>query len=301
MTELLIEAGQFPTLIQPVGSNRKTDLGLCLNQKDELREILSRQGALLLRGFAAPKISRFADFCSEFSGAALRNYRGGASPRRRIADGVYTSTEYAETLDLSLHNEMSYTYRWPSYLFFMCVVAPHKGGETPVADSRALLRQIGPDVVAEFSQKQIMYVRRLSADRNDRFSWRQAFETDGRRAVEEYCRRGAVRFRWRPNDDLELIEIRPATTTHPVTGEEVWFNQAAAFHSGGNTTARLDAFFGDGSQISEAALIKIRSAMVDETVMFQWHAGDILVLDNLLSAHGRRPFSGPRTILLAMT
>ncbi|NJM52790.1 MAG: TauD/TfdA family dioxygenase [Blastocatellia bacterium] len=29
--------------------------------------------------------------------------------------------------------------------------------------------------------------------------------------------------------------------------------------------------------------------------------GDILILDNILTAHGRMPFSGQRKIMLAMT
>lgn len=40
--------------------------------------------------------------------------------------------------------------------------------------------------------------------------------------------------------------------------------------------------------------------MADQTVLFKWQRGDILVLDNVLTAHGRRPFVGPREILLAM-
>jgi alpha-ketoglutarate-dependent taurine dioxygenase len=32
-----------------------------------------------------------------------------------------------------------------------------------------------------------------------------------------------------------------------------------------------------------------------------WEAGDLLMLDNLLAAHGRRPFSGERRIAVAMS
>ncbi|MDA2921410.1 TauD/TfdA family dioxygenase, partial [Desulfobacterota bacterium AH_259_B03_O07] len=31
-----------------------------------------------------------------------------------------------------------------------------------------------------------------------------------------------------------------------------------------------------------------------------WQKGDVMVLDNYLVAHGRRPFKGPRKILVAM-
>ena len=58
---------------------------------------------------------------------------------------------------------------------------------------------------------------------------------------------------------------------------------------------------GDGGEISDRLLVQIREAMKSVTVLIKWQLGDVLVLDNLLTAHGRRPFSGPRKILLTMT
>ena len=34
--------------------------------------------------------------------------------------------------------------------------------------------------------------------------------------------------------------------------------------------------------------------------MLPWHAGDIMMLDNMLTAHARMPFTGPRKIVVAM-
>jgi alpha-ketoglutarate-dependent taurine dioxygenase len=195
---------------------------------------------------------------------------------------------------------MSYTYRWPTHLFFSCVEAPAQGGETPIADSRTLLRRIPNDIVKEFSQKQVKYLRRLHSFING-YSWQEAFETDDRRVVEEYCEQGNVSFQWQTDGTLLLVETRPATISHPSTGEEVWFNQADSFHSGGDPKSRLDAWFGDGSEISDRSLVHIRAAMKSVTVLIKWQLGDVLVLDNLLTAHGRCPFSGARKILLAMT
>jgi alpha-ketoglutarate-dependent taurine dioxygenase len=196
---------------------------------------------------------------------------------------------------------MSYTYRWPAHLFFICVEAPTQGGETPIADSRALLQRIPNETVKEFSRKQIKYLRRLHGFQGDGYSWQEAFESDDRRVVEEYCEQGNVSCEWLTDGTLLLTETRPATITHYLTGEEVWFNQADSFHSAGNPNSRLDAWFGDGSEISEGSVVQIREAMKSLTVLIKWQLGDVLVLDNVLTAHGRRPFSGPRKILLAMT
>jgi hypothetical protein len=35
-------------------------------------------------------------------------------------------------------------------------------------------------------------------------------------------------------------------------------------------------------------------------VIFEWRAGDIMLLDNFLASHGREPFVGPRQILVVM-
>lgn len=64
---------------------------------------------------------------------------------------------------------------------------------------------------------------------------------------------------------------------------------------------RLNVRFGDGSPIDFALIKSIRKAIKSETVIFPWQIGDILVLDNLLAAHGRMPFSGKRRIIVTMT
>jgi hypothetical protein len=64
---------------------------------------------------------------------------------------------------------------------------------------------------------------------------------------------------------------------------------------------RLNARFADGSPLYVSTLDEIRETLRKEMVIFPWLKGDILILDNLLTAHGRMPFSGTRKIVLAMT
>ena len=317
----LPEGRTLPLVVETDGATRGSDSDpdsaarLFLVHGAGLREKLLECGALLLRGARAMTATEFADFVRLFSGKEPLDYVGGASPRLALGGGVYTSTEYPEHYSLSLHNELSYTYRWPEHLFFHCAVAPAGGGETPVADSRALLRSIDAEVVGEFKRKRIRYERNLAGDAGSGYSWRAAFETDDRRAVEDYCRRGGVSFSWKEDGGLRLSETRPATAAHPRTGEEVWFNQADGFHpsgmdaetyralvsAAGEEGLRLNARFGDGSRIDSSMLDSVREAARREMALVPWEEGDILILDNMLAAHGRMPFTGPRKILLAMT
>ncbi|HBZ3632290.1 TPA: TauD/TfdA family dioxygenase, partial [Klebsiella quasipneumoniae] len=62
-----------------------------------------------------------------------------------------------------------------------------------------------------------------------------------------------------------------------------------------------NALLGDGSPIRSTDLALIRQAYQQEEILFDWEQGDILILDNETISHGRRPFTPPRNIMVAMT
>jgi len=37
-----------------------------------------------------------------------------------------------------------------------------------------------------------------------------------------------------------------------------------------------------------------------QRIVFPWLTGDVLMLDNMLTAHARDPFEGPRKVVVAM-
>jgi alpha-ketoglutarate-dependent taurine dioxygenase len=61
-----------------------------------------------------------------------------------------------------------------------------------------------------------------------------------------------------------------------------------------------NAYYGDGSPIEAQVMDHVRGAFARATISFPWQRGDILVLDNMLVAHAREPYEGPRRILAAM-
>jgi hypothetical protein len=99
-----------------------------------------------------------------------------------------------------------------------------------------------------------------------------------------------------------------------VTGELVWFNHVAFWHVSslepqlreamfalfGEENLAYNTYYGDGTPIEDSIIAEIREAYRQETILFPWQHGDILMLDNMLVAHGRSPFVGPRKILVAM-
>jgi hypothetical protein len=287
------------------------------SERARLEQELLKEGALLFRGWDVTSVSDLARFVSAFTaGSPPFNYAGGASPRSALGEGSYTSTEYPPSMQLSLHNELSYAGVYPSRLYFVCLVAPAEGGETTLGDSRRILRRMDPGILDRFREKGVRYVRNLSPVKGWGYSWQEALETDDPAEAEACCGRIGADFEWRHDGVLRMSQVRPATLLHPATGEEVWFNQADGFHPsaldaatyaeqialcGSEDEFRLNVTYGDGSPIEREALDHVRDVIRAETVPHRWRQGDILVLDNILAAHGRMPFRGPRKIALAMT
>ena len=309
----LIDSQEIPLVIEPDGNNSAIALNDLANAHSEaLREKLLLSGAILFRGFQITSLCEFESVVRAISGQNLMDYAGGVSPRFTLSKGVYTSTEYPQDLTLSLHNELSYAKNFPRYLFFCCLVEPASGGETTLGSSREILERIDPEIVELFRRKNVRYDRNLSGDPLDSYSWQRAFETDSRSEVEFKCREIDAKFVWDSDGSIKISQIGPATAIHPETGQEVWFNQAEGFHpsaldlstyesiisTGGQF--RLESFFGDGTTFSSEILENIRQAQLRSTIKHRWQKGDVLMLDNLLTAHGRMPFNGPRKIALAM-
>ncbi len=311
----------MPLAVEPNGSSSMAALLQAVARDRELfSNALLAHGVLLFRGFDVAGLGDFARFVSAFSGEdKLFDYAGGASPRSGLSaanPGVYSSTEYPSHVGLSLHNELSYAGVYPKRLYFFCVTAPETGGETTIGDSRRILNNLPPALVDKFRTRKIRYIRNLHPEKGYGYSWQEALGTDSRSEAEACCRRIGADFEWQPGGMLRMSQVRLATAVHPVTGEEVWFNQADGFHPtalgaemyeqmmalcGSEERFRLNVSYGDGTHIELEALHTIRTLLIAETVPHRWRPGDILVIDNLLAAHGRLRFKGPRKIALAMT
>lgn len=281
--------------------------------RDLVETELSRCGGLLFRGFAVQSISGFEQFIAGISGELLE-YSYRSTPRAPVSGRIYTSTEYPADEAIPLHNEMSYASTWPLKIFFFCVQAAVSGGETPVADSRRVFGRIGPAVRDRFIRKGVAYVRNYG-ERLD-LPWEDVFQTTERTEVERYCRSAGISFEWRDGGRLlRTRQVCAAAIRHPRTGELAWFNQAHLFHVSSLRPEVRDAllaafepedlprnaFYGDGSSIESAALDEIREAYEREQVPVAWHEGDVLMLDNVLAAHGRAPFTGPRRVVVGMS
>jgi alpha-ketoglutarate-dependent taurine dioxygenase len=288
-------------------------LGWARQNKAQVLAILQDQGALLIRGLRFHGSKQFGQFIEALFEQTLAEYTYRSTPRTRLGSNVYTATEYHPSETIPQHNESSYANEWTMHIGFFCMVppAPGMGGATPLADSRTVLAKIPAEIVEKFKRKKLQYVRNYgSVD----LPWSEVFQTEDRQQVEAFCESHGIAFEWTGGNGLRTRQVTPATEIHPVTGEEIWFNQAHLFHISGLagdvsrdmlSLYRMEdlprnVYFGDGTPIDVEDLNCIRAAYDEVKFHFDWKKDDIILLDNMLYTHGRQPYSGARKILVGM-
>lgn len=301
-TPLVITANKSGTVLAEWVAHHRVQVDL----------LLYHCGAILFRNFGVDDPGKLQTFAQSF-GSELLDYADRGAPRVSLANKVFSSTEYAKEETIPLHHEMSYSPNFPGKLFFCCQLPSPKGGRTPIACDRRVIRDIPEAIKQEFMHKGVTYVRNYGLGID--MSWQEAFDTNDKDVVAEYLRKTDTEFEWKSDDHLQTMATRPAVVRHPATDELIWFNHAHLFHMS-NMPADIreflieeftekglprNVFFGDGSSISTDVVEQIRNIYNNNANSFVWQKGDALLLDNFLVSHGRTPFSGDRKICVAMS
>lgn len=307
-----LAAGESATLVVQPAMSGVNLMQWASNNRAFMQTELARYGAILFRDFVVDAAEKFENFARSVAADGELFDEYGDLPRDTPGAKVYHSTPYPADKSILFHNESSHMHRWPMKIFFYCVKAAETGGATPILDCRQTYRTIDPSIIRRMTEKKLLYVRNFIEGLD--VNWQQFFQTTDRSKVEDYCRRVGMEFEWKGAQQLTTRQLCQAVTRHPATNELLFFNQIQLHHIScldpAVKASMLEMFrqedlprnvyYGDGTPIEDTVVEEISALYEQQARRFQWQAGDVILLDNMLTAHARDPFAGTRKILVAM-
>ncbi|MFG2723180.1 amino acid adenylation domain-containing protein [Streptomyces sp. NPDC048416] len=302
--------GDRPAVLE-LGSTPADPAAWAAEHRARLRATVTEHGAVLVRGLAL----RDADTVSRFGRAYLDRImteREGFAPRQVLADGVHSSSEWPADQPMCMHHELSYAREVPGTLLFAALKAPASGGVTAVADAHDVLDALPAHLVDRFEREGWSLVRNYRATLGVTLA--DAFGTEDRAAVEEYCDARGITYAWQADGALRTTQRAAAVRRHPVTGRRGWVNQIAFLNEWtldpvireyltfefGDDGLPFNSLYGDGAPLDEDTVLTINSAYEKHTLREPWRDGDLLIVDNLRMAHSREPYRGDREIAVVL-
>ncbi|MGZ6780670.1 MAG: TauD/TfdA family dioxygenase, partial [Mycobacterium sp.] len=279
--------------------------------RDAVRAVVAEHGSVLVRGLGLRNAAEVGAVFQRLA-TGLMTEKEAFAPRRTYSDGVYSSSKWPPNQQMCMHHELSYALEFPGLMLFACISAPTDGGATTVADSPSVLGALPTELTKRFEREGWLLTRNY----NDEIgaSYAEAFGTEDRGSVESYCRANAIEFEWQPDGGLRTSQRRSAVVLHPVTGQRCWFNQIAFLNEWtmapevheylvdvyGDDGLPFNTRFGNGDPIGEDVVQLLNTVYDAHTAREPWQAGDLMLVDNVRTAHSREPFNGPREVLVAM-
>ena len=280
-------------------------------QKQELIALSATHGALFLRGFP---LKTAEDFDAMIVAFGLPNfpYKESLSNAVRInrTERVFTANEAPASVMIYLHHEMAQTPIFPSKLFFFCEQPPEKGGATPLCRSDVLLDQLksrAPEFAQACQEKGLKYtnVMPAAADHSSGMgrSWQQTFNISTKHEAEARMEKLGYTWKWLEDGSLQATTPVLRAVFDLPDGRQSFFNQLIAASQGWQD-ARNDpsksVTLGDGSPLDTESVLL--AAKLGEELSFNvtWEQGDLALVDNFVTMHGRRPFTGTRKILASL-
>jgi alpha-ketoglutarate-dependent taurine dioxygenase len=279
--------------------------------REALRAQVTEHGVLLVRGLQLREPDQVGSVFARLAGE-LMTERESFAPRQSHGRGLYSSTAWPVNQPMCMHHELSYALDVPGLMLFACLTAPAEGGATALADAEQVLQALPAALTERFEREGWLLTRSY----NDEIgaSLAESFGTDDRGAVEDYCRGHAIDFTWRPDGSLHTRQRRAAVVRHPDTGRRCWFNQIAFLNEWtlapevreylvdeyGEDGLPFNTRFGDGTPIGEDVVQLINATYEEHTRREPWQAGDLMLVDNIRTAHSREAYTGERQVLVAM-
>ncbi len=317
LLDLKLTPGEPPLVRADAGARDGTGAAnWAAGHRNALRAAVAEHGCVLIRGLGL-RDAAGAGTVFQRMAVSLMAEKEAFAPRQPLTGGsdpgkLYSATPWPPRRRMGMHHELSYRLEFPGLLLFACLSPAARGGGTALADATAMLEALPADLVRRFEREGWILDRAYHEDSGA--SCEEAFGTGDRAAIESYCRANAIEFAWEPDGTLRTRQRRSAVVRHPVTGRRCWFNQIAFLSEWtmdpGAREYLVDLYgadglpfstrFGHGDPVGEDIVRLLNETYDAAASRVSWQAGDLLLVDNVRTAHGREPYEGPREMLAAL-
>ncbi|MCC9603627.1 TauD/TfdA family dioxygenase [Stieleria sp. JC731] len=291
---------QLPEFLDWVSQNR-----------DVLLQQATEHGAIAFRGFATPEVDDF-DQVIQSLGVENFPYKKSLSNAVRInrTPRVFSANEAPPDVKIFFHHEMAQTPLYPRYILFFCEIAPQSGGATPLCRSDVLYAELQKRCPA-FAQKcedvGLQYTNVMPGidDPNSGMgrSWQSTLGVETKEQAEARLGELGYSFDWLEDGCLKATTPQLPAVMEVGPGRKTFFNQLIAAYCGWKDERNdpSDAIrHGDGSKLDGDAVAVAIELAEHYAYDHQWQKGDIVLLDNTVAMHARRPFEGTRKVVASL-
>ena len=180
-----------------------------------------------------------------------------------------------------------------------------------MVDNREFLKRLDPKIKQTFLEKKVMYVRTYHMELG--LTWQRALGVSTEQEAEQFCRDNYMEFKWL-DDVLQTLSVRDAIIPHPRTGDMCWVAQPCHWHPDSlnpelmesmlalytNEELPRNCFYGDGTPIEKSIIQELEGLCEELEAPCQWQVGDVMLVDNISSAHARNPYEGERKLFVCV-
>lgn len=318
----------FPIVIEPASKTKSiSTVELFTLNREWILQQLIEYGAILFRDFDVDSKEQFENLLVSLGLNLSSTYPFGTSSRTKISGNVFNASYIDRRFIIQPHTEMAYLQTRPRWISFYCDTEPTKYGETSCFDTHKVYQFLPEYLRQRFSKTDIKYMRPMNS-KKDFIGGRtiqEVFGTLDVDTIEKSCKEWNVKFKWLDNNFIEAETETPIVVVHPVTGKpclnanfllpEGHLYQLKTFRNRYSFLTKwlltlvfkqykkkkmlnfITPVLPDGNQLTDEDVRLIYSIFYENSTIFSWQKGDILLLDNIRSAHGRLNFSGERKIM----
>lgn len=280
------------------------------DHREQIDEALWKDGSVLFRGFDVGGVEGFSACAAAACDDLYRHY--GDLPLASATEDVYFATPYPKHLEIRFHNEASHTPSWPSRQLFYCLEPAPQGGEWTLSDGRKVLAMLPAEMRERFTAEGLVYRRRFLPGLDA--PWQRFFQVESLAALKAKIEPTGHEIAVASENDITVSYRTQAVLSLPERGVSSWFNQILLHHPDA-LPKEVDAmlsrhfergvyprtvFFGDGSPIPTEWVRTISAVLSECSLRIATQRDDVLLVNNLLLAHGRLPYTGNRQVRVAL-